>query len=90
MQFLDNCTGVDSGHVSSSHFFLSVIPNVHLIQMCLVEWLQMLVLYCYNSHSGWDYSGHKKCTKLYTMQILHIYDCGFTSIEAKSQGLCSV
>ena len=37
MQFLDNCTGVDSGHVSSSHFFLSVIPNVHLIKMCIKQ-----------------------------------------------------
>ena len=39
MQFLDNCTGVDSGHVSSSHFFLSVIPNVHPIQMCIKQLL---------------------------------------------------
>ena len=97
MQFLDNCTGVDSGHVSSSHFFLSVIPNVHLIKMCIkqlffggvvadVGVIAITVIY-----SGWDYSGHKKCTKLYsTIQILHIHDCGFTSIEAKSQGLYSV
>ena len=96
MQFLDNCTGVNSGHVSSLHFFLSVIPNVHLIQMCIkqllffVEWLQK-VLYCYNSHSGWDYSDHKKCTKLYsTMQILHIYDCGFTSRGQESGSVFSV
>ena len=96
MQFLDNCTGVDSGHVSSSHFFLSVIPNVHLIQMCIKQLLffggvvaDVGVIAITVIVVG--ISDHKKCTKLYsTMQILHIHDCGLTSKGQESGSVFSV